>query len=121
MKTHRIFGISWLVICSILFIKWLFWITVKVPSFRPPVDSLRLYIYLFFCLLYLAGIVASFQIIQGVQWARTFVGSIAMWCFIACIFQMLALRHISFFYGMSGAFYGVSFLFLLAPRRGKVA
>jgi hypothetical protein len=121
MKTHTFLGILWMVVCSVSAIKWLLFLTLVVPKLPHPVGPLGICIYLFFCLLYLTGVVVSYFLFQGVQWARTFLGFIAGWGFIACVAQIVAFKTVSLWGGISGVFFLVSLLVLFAPRHDPAA
>jgi hypothetical protein len=122
MKTQRILGILWLALCSYIGLTLLWQLShifvSDLSKFRPTPD---LYLAILACLLYLAGAVASVFLFRGAQWARRFVGLIAVLSLIACVGQIIAFRSLNVLVSVVIAFALVSVVFLFWPRHEPVA
>ncbi len=121
MKTYRILGILWLVICSHYVINLLRGLIVLHPNtgfiwWGPAA----------FCLLYLIGIVASIFLFRGARWARWFIAVLAVWEVVGEIsYIVLISKSFSLWSGIVSVFTLVialvSLALLFLPRQEPVA
>lgn len=84
MKTYRVLGIVWFLICCLC----VYWSVRGVLTASPPYLRGHLMLLLIIVaqgLVYVAGAIASILLFRGVAWARWIVGVIALMELPACI------------------------------------
>ncbi len=84
MKTHRILGTLWLLLCSYVGLSLLWQLSHSGSS-----SSATIVYVVIGCLLYLSGALASIFLIRGARWARIFVGLVAALTMILLMIQGL--------------------------------
>jgi hypothetical protein len=117
MKTHRILGTLWMALCGVLGIVFLWQLLPAVIFHSKVLSSPFFYLATLLCLLYLAGGVAGFSLFRGAQWARRFVGVIAVLIVIATIAGFVAYRSLPGLYYVVGVLAIVSVVLLFFPSK----
>jgi hypothetical protein len=119
MKTHRILGILWLALfCYSCFIEFRALLTLY-----PSAAGLwgTWFVIALFCLIYLAGIVASIFLFRGARWARWFIALFAVYAVFGCISCFATQKSLPVGVAVSGVFALVSLPLLFLPRHEPVA
>jgi hypothetical protein len=115
MKTQRILGILWLALFTFIIAFWLWKFATRTNM------SSDLGFHTFASPVYLFGVIASFFLIRGAQWARIAIGIIAL-LFAVLVFWLFwkswSWHGVD---GCLGIFALVSAVILLFPRRHAVA
>jgi peptidoglycan/LPS O-acetylase OafA/YrhL len=111
MKTQRILGILWLALFTFIIAFWLWKFATRTNM------SSDLGFHAFASPVYLFGVIASFFLIRGAQWARIAIGIIAL-LFAVLVFWLFwkswSWHGVD---GCLGIFALVSAVILLYPRR----
>ena len=121
MKTHHVLGILWMTLCgapSILFL-WMLW---QVRNAHPvAIHTLDFSLAVLLCLFALAGAVAGFPLFRGAQWARRFVGLIAVFTLIAAAVWFFAFGSLTSWIGIFSVLAIASVVLFFLPRHEPVA
>jgi hypothetical protein len=118
MKPHRILGILWAVYCCY----GSFNLLRTLLSFHPtPGQEVARYVLASFCLMNLAGIVASIFLFRGARWARWFVGLLAVFVVLGSIASILSQRSLPVWTIGPSVFALVSLVILFLPRHEPAA
>jgi len=119
MKTYRILGILWMALSGVIGTLFLF-VLLHAAFTHPKVFILpRFHLHTLACLLYLAGGVAGFSLFQRAQWARRFVGLIAVLIMSVTTVQFVAYRSLGWAYDIVGVLALISVVLLLSERIAK--
>ena len=119
MKTYRILGVLWMALSGVLGTLFLFVLLHTVFTHPKVLFLPRFYLHTLCCLLYLAGGVAGFFLFHYTQWARRFVGLIAVLIMIVTIVQFVAYRSLSWACNIVSVLALVSVVLLLSERIAK--
>jgi hypothetical protein len=118
MKSYRILGILWLAFCCYACFNELRALLAIHPTkgLWPAV-----WVHAGFCLLFLAGIVASLFLFRGTRWARWLVGSLAVFLAVADIAYIVTTKSLPTWTICLGVFVIVSLVLLILPKPEPVA
>jgi hypothetical protein len=119
MITYRILGVLWMALSGVFGTLFLF-VLLHTAFTHPKVLFLpRFHLHTLACLLYLAGGVAGFSLFHCAQWARRFVGLIAVLIMSVTTVQFVAYRSLSWAYDIVSVLALVSVVLLLSERIAK--
>jgi hypothetical protein len=121
MKTHRIVGMLWMILCGVPSIYFLLFLLQVYHSIPRVIFTLDFDLAVLFCLLALAGAVAAFPLYRGAVWARRFVGVDGVLIMLGALtwfvtFQSLPSSVVSF-----SVLAIISLVLLFLPRHEPVA
>jgi lysylphosphatidylglycerol synthetase-like protein (DUF2156 family) len=119
MKTYRILGVLWMALSGVTGTLFLFVLLHAVFTHPKVLFFPRFYLHTLNCLLYLAGGVAGFSLFHYAQWARKFVGLIAVLIMIVTIVQFVTYSFRSWASDIVSVLALVSVVLLLSERIAK--
>ena len=119
MKTHRILGILWLALCCYSCFNEF----RALLALHPTAAGLWVAwsVLAGFCLMYLAGIVASIFLFRGARWARWVVALVATVVAFGCATYVVTQKTLPVWAASSGVFALISLPLLFLPRHEPVA
>jgi len=119
MKIHRILGIFWLALCCYS----VFNLLRALLELHPTTGGLWVAwsVLAAFCVMYLAGIVASIFLFRGARWARWFIALVALLAAFGSIGTIVTQQSFPVWAVFSGVFAIVSLVLLFLPTHEPVA
>ncbi|MCX6916327.1 MAG: hypothetical protein NT167_25340 [Verrucomicrobia bacterium] len=116
MKTYRILGILWFAFCCYAcFNELRALLTIRPTAGLWP----AVWVHAGFCLLFLAGMVASIGLFRSARWARWFVSSLAVFLVVSDIAYIVTTRSLPIWTVWLGVFAVGSLVLLFWPRDKK--
>ena len=119
MITYRILGVLWMALSGVFGTLFLFVLLHAVFTHPKVLFLPRFYLHTLACLLFLAGGAAGFSLFHCAQWARRFVGLIAVLIMSVTIVQFIAYRSLGWAYDIVSVLALVSVVFLLSECIAK--
>jgi lysylphosphatidylglycerol synthetase-like protein (DUF2156 family) len=121
MKTQRILSISWLAVCGYIGLRQFGQLCHVLGDWSSFTVTPVFYWVTFETLMYLAGLVACLYLFRGAQWARMFMGGVAVVTMIWSICILILSQFHFWRLGVIAVFAVISAVLLFSPRREAVA
>jgi hypothetical protein len=111
MKTHRILGILWFILCCFCIFN-----SIRIPLTFPILDRFYYYVFAVFGTIYLGGALASIFLFRGAKWARWVVGSLSVLMLMVSAGVIVQGRSFSAWVALLGIFSLASIVMLFLTR-----